>query len=150
MTLSASIESILDVIVARIELETGGGDLSDVQVVVRGDRARPMPALPAVFVVPNEARMVRNAYGDDAWTLPVSVSGLVKSDDPTEGGKATQRITAVAQAIAIDCRAELRTAGVRVTDIVPTTFDATARSSEKNRTLFWTEATVSVTFTVDD
>jgi hypothetical protein len=150
-TLDVNVEAIIDAIVGAIEAETeSGGTLPDVRSVVRGDRARPMPNLPSVWVVPQLAQMIRGHYGDEDWTLPISIAALVKGDTPAEAGRDSQRIAALARSAALRARDVANADGAAVTDIVSTSFDPTARSSERNRTLFWTEATISVTFTVTE
>ena len=146
-SLDQCVEDILDEIVAEIQLETGGGTLSEVQSVVRGDRARPMPKLPAVWVVPQAAQFRQDVFGsEEGWTMPVSIAALVKADDPDTGGRLAQSITARARTAAL----RARPAGIAVIDVRSDTFDPGARSSERNRNLFWTDATIRVTFTVDE
>ena len=150
--LSTSVEAIIDAIVSEVEdlVAEVGSPIGDVKSVVRGDRARPMPELPSVWVVPQPARMDQATYDDETWALPVSVAALVKGDKPAEAGSASQRIAAIARRAALHAREAANAGGAKVTDIVSTSFDPTARSSERNRTLFWTEAVVTVTFTVDE
>lgn len=149
-TLDTSIEAIIDAVVEAIEAETQGGLLSDVKSVVRGDRARPMPELPSVWVVPQAAQQQSTSYGEDTWRLPLSIAALVKGDDPAAAGRQSQRISALAQRAARNAEAQMEGSGANVTKIEPTTFDPTARSNAQNRTLFWTEATIDVTFEVDE
>lgn len=152
--LDESVEAIIDAIVAAVQtaVDDSGEDglLQDVKAVVRGDRARPMPELPAVWVVPQPAQMLRGTYGNEDWSFPVSIAGLVKADDPASGGRSSQAITALARSAALLCKSDMDSRGAQVTDVVSTSFDPTARSSEQNRTLFWTEATVTVTFVVNE
>lgn len=145
--LDESVEDIIDAVVGAIRDELSGGELSDVQDVVRGDRARPMPKLPAVWVVPQPARFNQETYGDEeTWSMPISIAALVKSDDPDTGGRLAQSISARARAAALPARP----VNVDITDVRSETFDPTARSSERNRNLFWCEAVIRVTFTVDE
>lgn len=148
-TLSDAVEDILDAIVAAITAasnETGGG-LDEVVTVVRGDRARPMPALPAVWVLPQPAQADQAEYGDEeSWVMRVSIAALVKATDPAEGGKAAQRVASRAAVVAKSIRSTVAC----VIDTRMDSFDPTARSSERNRNLFWTDATVRVTFTATD
>lgn len=146
-TLDSSIEAILSAIVETLETEMGGGELSDVLSVKRGDRARPMPDLPAVWVIPQRAQFRQDVFGsEEGWALPVSIAALVKSDNPDTGGRQAQSIAARARAVAL----AVRPAGVDVLDVLSESFDPTARSSERNRNLFWTDATIRVLFTADD
>jgi hypothetical protein len=95
--LSDSIETIIDSVVDAVKAEMGGGTLSDVKTVIRGDRARPMPEMPAVWIVPQAAQQRAETYGEETWELPLSIAALVKGADPAEAGKAAQRITSLAQ-----------------------------------------------------
>lgn len=148
-TLDVSVEAIIDAVVSAIEAETDeDGTLSDVRSVVRGDRARPLPEMPSVWVVPEAASMVRATYGEETWSLPLSIAALVKGDTPAEAGRDAQRIAALARSAALRAKDAADDGGAQVTDIISTSFDATARSSERNRTLFWVEAVVTVLFTV--
>lgn len=150
MTLSESVEAILDSIIEAIQQAVNASrtrreGLGTVKSVVRGDRARPMPELPSVWVVPQPAQFQQQTFGDEeTWSMPVAVAALVKSDDPEVGGKTAQRIAAEARAAALKARAE----DVAITDVLSESFDPTARSSERNRSLFWTDATIKVVFTV--
>lgn len=146
-TLDATVEAVLDSVIEAIRAETDEtGSLAGVKSVVRGDRARPMPDLPSVWVVPQNADFRQETYGEETWEMPISIAALVKSDQPAEGAKLSQRLTARARAAAIKVRRDVD--GAAITDITSSTFDPTARSSERNRTLFWTEATITVIFTV--
>jgi hypothetical protein len=147
MNLSDSVVAILDSVQAALEDETAGGTLSDVKTIVRGMRARPMPALPAVWIVPQTALCERAEYDSQTWTLDISLAALVKNDDVEQGGKDAQRIAADALKAVLATRT---TIVADVIDFVPATFDTTARSAERNRTLSWTEATARVIFTVTD
>lgn len=149
-TLDEAVEGILDAIVDGISAaaEEVGGGLDEVQAVVRGDRARPMPKLPAVWVVPQPMTATQETYGnEEAWTMRVSIAALVKSDSPEEGGRKAQRFAARAAAVVKSLRPDL---SGYVVDIRMDSFDPTARSSERNRNLFWTDATVRVTFAATD
>lgn len=149
-TLSDSVEAILDAILAAIQAEVDDVgsplNLEGVASVVRGDRARPMPDLPSVWVVPQPATFEQQTYDEEAWSMPVSIAALVKDDDPAPGGMKAQRVAALARSAALAARDGI--VGAEVTDIRSESFDPTARSSERNRTLYWTDATIRVTFTV--
>lgn len=150
--LADSVEAVIDGIVAAIlaEVAAPGSLIADVKSVVRGDRARPMPDLPSVWVVPAQATNEGATYVEEHWSLPVSIAALVQGDTPAEGGRASQRIAAHARKAALGAAAAMEADGAEVTDIVSTSFDPTARTSERNRTLFWSEAVVTVTFTVSE
>jgi hypothetical protein len=149
----AGLAEAFDAIVAAIasaleDWATQGMPLSDVRSVVRGDRSRPMPALPAIWVVPEAATQEGGTFGDpETWVMPVTLAALVKSDDPETGGRECARLAADARkAVLSDRRLGLE----YVVDTVSTTFDGAARSSERNRNLFWADATVRVRFGVEE
>jgi hypothetical protein len=148
-TLDDMVESILDAVGDAIQAaadETGGG-LDEVVSVVRGDRSRPMPDLPAVWIIPQPATYDQADFGDDEqWVMDVSIAALVKNDDPEIGARTAQRIAARARKVALTIRHEV--AGL--VDVTSRTFDPHARRSEQNRALSWTDATIRVTFTVTD
>lgn len=146
-SLDAIQDAIADAIVALVA--EPGSDIADVKEVVRGDRDRPMPDLPAVWVVPNTAQMEQATYGEETWALPVSIAALVKGDKPATAVRDAQRIAAHARraALRLETKQAATAAGAQVTDIVSESFDPIARTSERNRTLFWCEAVVRVTFT---
>ena len=147
-SLSAITEAIGDAIEAMVAAPSS--PIADVKSVVRGDRARPMPDLPSVWVVPALAQMEQVTYGEETWSLPVSIAALVQGDTPEVAGGDSQRIAAHARRAALQAREAAASNGADITDIVSESFDPTARSSERNRTLFWTEAVVRVTFTVSE
>jgi hypothetical protein len=150
--LAESVEAITEALRDAVEamVAAPGSPIADVKSVVRGDRARPMPDLPSVWIVPQLAQMDQATYGEETWSLPVSIAALVQGDTPETAGRDSQRIAAHARRAALHAREAAASNGAEVTDIVSESFDPTARNSERNRTLFWTEAVVRVTFTVNE
>lgn len=146
--LATSIEGILDAIVAALEAEAvTDGVLDGIEKVIRGPAARPLPAMPALWMIPDQATFQQAAYGVETWSLPVTIAALVKGTDPAAAAADSQRFAAKARGVALAARPT--DASIELTDIVSQTFDPTAHSSEANRTLFWTEVTVLVTFDCD-
>jgi len=147
-TLAASIEAILDGLVSAIQAQVNAPATplgqQGILAVVRGDRARPMPALPSIWVVPQIAMFSQHEFDAETWAMPVSLAALVKSDDPAAGGTSAQTIAALARTAALTARPS----GAEIIDIRSQSYDPTARSSERNRTLFWTDAIILVTFSV--
>ena len=144
--LDEAVEAIVDAIVEAVTGEAVAGGDVDAVSVVRGDRARPMPELPAVWVVPDQAVHNGTTYGDEEqWDLGVALAGMVSADDPEEGGRAAARLAARARsAVLVD-----RTLGLEyVIDVKSTLFDSSSRSSERNRNIHWADATIQVTFSV--
>jgi hypothetical protein len=138
--LDVMVEAIIDATVASVEEAA----LEGVKEVVRGDRARPMPNLPCIWVVAQRANMVRGTYGVEDWVLPLSIAALVKGDQPEEASKLSQKLAAQARSAVLQMEIE----DTDVTDVVSSSFEPTDRS--KDRALFWTEAVVTVTFTVTE
>jgi hypothetical protein len=147
VTLADAVEAILEGLRQRLDDATApAGRLAGIAAVVRGDRARPMPANPSLWIVPEPATADHTTHGlAEAWTLPITLAALVSNDDPEEGGKDCVRYAALARQEALRGR-DLGLA--YVADIVSTRFDAAARSSERNRNLHWADATVTVRFKV--
>lgn len=156
VTLADAVEGVLDAIVAAITAETEPDlTLDGIRSVVRGDRARPMPMLPAVWVVPEPARTTSSATRSnraagspaisEVWEMPVRIAALVASDDAEQGARDAVRYAALARKAALSAR---RLGLEYVNDVSSTTFDAADRRSATNRNLHTADATVSVTFWV--
>lgn len=150
-TLDVAVEEILDDIVAVIEAaanETGGG-LNEVQTVIRGAASRPLPVMPAVWVIAQSAQYEQTDYGNDEnWTLDVTLAALVKSDDPAEGARTAQRVAARAKAAVLTIR-HPRTRDY-IVDVTARSYDPNARRGQRDPSIFWTDATVRVSFTAND
>jgi hypothetical protein len=142
-------DGVVDGIVRAVEAwMTEGLPLSEVQAVVRGDRSRGVPPLPAIWVYPEKANYESRTYGEpETWVMPVTLAALVRSDDPEAGGRACARLAAEARRAAlVDRQLGLD----YVVDTVPAAFDGAARSSERNRTLYWADSQIRVTLTVEE
>lgn len=149
MRLDEAVAGVLDAIADVIRTEMNGGTLDGVRSVIGGARARPMPPMPAIWIVPQPASYEQETFGDaEGWTMPVSVAALVKSEDPEAGARDCLRLAALARSAVLSAR-RLHLEGV-VIDTVSDRFDAAARSSERNRNLFWADAVVRVHFIVDE
>ncbi|GBC86990.1 hypothetical protein HRbin12_00990 [bacterium HR12] len=141
--LDEAVEQVLDAAVAAIE---SSPDLTELASVVRGERARPMPELPAVWVVPEPAVQAPETYGpQETWTLPLSLAALVRSDDPDEGARTAARIAALARRAVL-----LASWPSWVLWARSVRCDLAARSSERNRVLHWADVTVEVRFSVEE
>lgn len=140
--LATSIDDILSAIVeALTDATEANGVLEGIETVVRGASSRPMPKMPSIWVVPDQAVFEQRSYGGETWTLPITLAALVKGE-PAEAAPASQAFAAKARAVALAARPD----DINVIDVVSSTFDPNAHSSEANRSLFWTEATVVVSF----
>jgi len=153
--LAESVEAILDAMVTAISVQTDpGGTLEDLATVVRGDRARPMPKLPSLWVVPEPATNDQTTLGlAESWKMRVRLAALVKDDDPDAAGRTAVRLAADARAAVLG----YTVAGVNgrrlglayVNDVITATFDASSQRSPGNRTLVWSEAVVEVRWRTD-
>lgn len=136
--LAQMVNDILDGVITLIE--DAGMD------AVRGDKARPLPKRPAVWVVAEPA-ICTSGYGEEEeWQMPVSLAGLAQAQNPEEGAAASVELAANARRAIVLAPRDLGVEGV--IDTTSTQFNATARTSERNRTLFWAEAQVMVRFEV--
>lgn len=152
-TLDEAVGAILDDIVAAIEAaanETSGG-LNEVKTVVRGNHARPMPSLPAIWVISQPLTAETSQYGDgeEVWTLDVSLAALVKDTDPETAARTAQRLAARA----LNAAQTIRRPRTRdyIIDVVSRSFDAfVRRGGDEGRPVYWADAVVRVTFTAND
>ena len=150
--LEDAVEEILDAMVSVLEAATESEssppavDLSEVATVVRGDRARPQPRNPSLWVFPGLAVADHTTHGlAEAWTMPVTLAALVSSDDPEQGARDCVRLAARARRCVLRDR-DLALAYVQ--DVVSTRLDPGARTSERNRNLHWADAIVTVRFKI--
>lgn len=145
--LADAIERVCDAVVGAIDAGIRPkGELPDVAAVVRGDRSRPQPKMPCVWVVPDQATCDNTATGlREQWTLLVRIAALVVSDDPDKGGRDAVRFAAIARSLTLRDR---RLGLPFVNSVKSFRFDASPRVAERNRNLYWADATVQVTFQV--
>ncbi|HXF71252.1 MAG TPA: hypothetical protein VNO79_01410 [Actinomycetota bacterium] len=139
-------EAVLEIL-DRVRAELSSApELAEVRAVVGGTRARPMPELPAIWVVPEPATQDAETYGaEETWTLPLGLAALVRSDDPEQGARDAARLAALARRVA------LRALPMPwVTWVRSSRADLEARSTEANRTLYWADVTVEVRFSLEE
>lgn len=150
-TLHEAVEVVVQAIVDTITegVEDSGGELTDVEKVVRGDRMRGAPEPGTIWVVPRAARYTPTDYVTQGWTMPVDIAAITKDDDAEEGSGAqdAQRLAAEGMRLALGLAREDRS---WLIDVRPESFDPTARGESENRSLYWCYATVRVTFDSDD
>jgi hypothetical protein len=142
--LSKAYRAIVDAVVHAVERDLA----SDVESVVSGARARPMPKLPAIWVLPEPATASQATFGDEEeWTLQLTLAAVARSDDPEAAAALVAELAARALSAALsDHRLGLE----YVTDVQSLRFDGAARTAEQNRTIHWADATVRVIFTVEE
>lgn len=145
--LDEAVNMILDSIVSIIESETDkGGLLKEIKTVVRGDKTRPKPQTPSVFIFTDIARASHETRTlAEQWRLPIIFVVTVKDDDPEKGYKKCTELTAkVRSAVLQD-----RSLGLRnfVQDTRSVSFEAGGPNNQKG-SLFGAAATVEVLFTI--
>lgn len=145
--LETAVEAILDALVARVTAATVPGQpLDAVRSVIRGDRARSLPELPSIWIVP-ETAVTATAARDggrgiaETWSLSVRVAALVSSDDPMIASRECVRLAARARTEILRDR---RLGLAYVADTTSTEFQPAAPS--ENNVLHWAAATVTVRF----
>ncbi len=105
--LDEAIDEILDHIRDEIESFTkpdndGNTYLEGVEAVVRGDRDRPRPHTPCIWVFPNPAECVHQPRTiAETWRFPITIAAIVKDNDPMEGKKKCNRLAARARSVVI-------------------------------------------------
>jgi hypothetical protein len=143
--LHEAVEQILDAVCAAVASDPA---LSEIEEVIRGERARPMPRLPAIWVVPEPATQDGETFGaQESWTMPITLAAVVGAEDPEQGARDAARLAARARA------AVLRSPALEldwITWVRSVRVDLAARSAERNRTVYWADATVEVRFTTEE
>ena len=149
--LEDAVEAIIDAMVDRIdaarqESESGQDNpLVDVKEVVRGNRTRPMPKLPAIWVVPQTATNASTSPGlAEVWSMPVTIAAMVKSDDPEQGGRDAARLASRARSVVLGGR---RLGLEYVNDVVSTSLNPVAVHGA-NVNIHATDAVVTVRFLI--
>ena len=104
--LDEAFDEIMTAILDKLEAEAvAGGRLEGIEEVVRGDRSRPRPNVPAIWVFAERANPDPNPRTiAETWTLPISLTAIYKSDDPEEGQKESTRFSALARSVVIEDR----------------------------------------------
>ena len=145
--LDEAINQILDAIVGAIEAEvTEGGLLGEVKTVIRGDKTRPKPETPSVFVFTDVARAQESPRTlAEQWRLPVICVVTVKEDDPEEGYKKSTELAAKVRSIIL----KDRSLGLRqfVQDTKSLRFE-TGGPNNQQGSLFGAAATIEVLLTI--
>lgn len=139
-------EAVLEILDRVRGALSSAPELAEVRAVVGGARARPMPELPAIWIVPEPATQAVETYGgEEAWTLPLGLAAMVGSDDPERGARDAARLAALARRVALRALPMPWVIWVRSSRA-----DLAARSDERNRNLHWADVTVEVHFTVEE
>ena len=104
--LDEAFEEIIDSIVETLQGATEEGELlEEIKSVVRGDRSRPRPDLPALWIFPERATAQSTPRTiAETWDLPISLTVVVKSDDPEIGQKVSTRLSALSRSVILKDR----------------------------------------------
>lgn len=141
-SLDEAIDQLLEQ--ARAALEQAP-ELASVRTVVRGEVARPMPELPAIWIVPEPATQDADTYGpQETWTLPLGLAALVRDDDPDAGARTAASLAALARRVVLKEAWPSWVIWVRSRRV-----DLAARS-DRDRNLHWADVTVEVRFVVEE
>lgn len=151
--LHEAIDEILDALKGQLEAATvtpvppaEAGLLADVATVVIGERSRPRPQMPALWVFGGVAVNTHVTAGlRETWELPVDLVAVVQGDDPEAAYRLATSVAARARTIALEDR---RLDLAYVNDIVSTRFESSRQFNVDNRTIYSAAATVTVRFSV--
>ncbi len=145
--LDQAINQIIDAIVNSIEEEVrDGGLLEEVNTVIRGDKTRPKPETPSIFVFTDVARAEASPRTlAEQWRLPVILVVTVKDNDPEEGYRLATELSAKARSVVL----RDRSLGLRriVQDTKSLRFEASSPHNQQGA-LHGAAATIEVLFTI--
>ncbi len=83
MRLNEAFEQVMEAVQATLEAKK---DELEIATVIRGDRARPRPQTPAVWIFAENAQIDHTSTSiQEKWKLPIVLAAIVK-DDNTEAG----------------------------------------------------------------
>jgi hypothetical protein len=148
IALDAALMAIMDAhktILKDAIAETDGG-LESVRTLVMGDRARPRPDPPALWVMPMRARANHTSHGlAETWSLPVALIAVVLNDNPTTGHRDAMALAARGRKAIL----QYRNLGLGyVVDVVSTEFHPTREQADFANNAFAATSVHTVTFNV--
>lgn len=106
MLLDEAVEKIIDSIEARlIEAIEPDGFLREIKEVIRGDRSKPKPPVPALWIFTETANPQHNPTTlIERWIMPVVLAVVVKDNQPESGFRLAARLAARARSIVLKAR----------------------------------------------
>jgi len=106
MLLADAIEGVLDGIISLLSAQkTPTGRLPGVSQIVRGDRARPNPIIPAIWVYPDAMTPSNaNVTLQEQWVMPILLVSVIKNANPELGYKEATSLAATARSIILKDR----------------------------------------------
>ena len=145
--LHEALEEILDNIVSLLEDENGKAKELGLKVqIVRGDRSRPAPRPPTVWVrgMPAVPDHTQRTYAEK-WTLPILLLGMIQNTDPEKGYKEATELAARARSIVLGDRTLNNRAFVQ--DVRSGRFEMSGPATQRDD-LFAATAMVDVVFVI--
>lgn len=131
ISMADAFEDIVDAYdsILKAEIKTGGL-LENVKTIVRGDRTRPNPTPPSIWIFPQTGLNNQTMSIKEDWELPVQLVAIVKDTDPIQGYYNSFKLAANARSAIL----KNRKLGVEcVRDTVSKSFNATqAPNNRKN------------------
>ncbi len=147
--LDDALDAIVTELVSLVQAEVDRGSqgrLESVQSVVRGDRVRPLPEMPSVWVMSGDAVNDNTSQGlAEMWSFDVILAALVTGEDPEVQYREATRLAARTRSVV------LRNRGLDlpyVRDIVSVRMEPSGPRHTDRKGLFWADAVVSVRFRI--
>lgn len=110
-----------------------GALLEDVKTVIRGDRTRPTPKPPAIWIFPMTSLNNQTMALSEDWTLPVQLIAVVKSNDPIKGYYESFKLASKARSVIL----KDRNLGLEyVRDTISNSFEATDEGTGNKSNLY--------------
>ncbi len=147
MRLDEAFEAIMDNALAKLQAEqVEGGLLAEVTTIVRGDRARPSPPTPSLWLFGEQATPSHEPTTiQESWMLPLLITPVYQSIDPEVGYRKASEIAAKGRSILLADR----TLGLRelVQDVRSGRFEPSAPWHNQGN-LYSAVAVLQVTFRI--
>lgn len=142
----AAIEAQIKAAIDEAQENENGGDLAQVKTLIRGDRARPRPDVPALWIFPRHAEAVHQPRAlAETWHLRIDLVAVVRSEEPAAGQVQANRLAAAARSAVLADR------GLGLRDFVQDTrseeFDPSGGGPE-TQGIYAAAATVRVAFLI--
>lgn len=123
--------------------------LEGVESIVIGERSRPRPDMPAIWVLAGLAQNQHTTAGlRETWLLPIDLVSVVQGDEPEDARRLAGRLAARARTVVMSSSRRL---GLEyVNDIVSTSFEPASEHEIDNRTIYSAAATVTARITIHE